>query len=546
MLIAPQFRSPISKRSSHQRGQAAVFVVLAMGIFLIGGVGFVVDGANLWFHRQTAQTAADAACNAGAMDMLSAAAGADLSGTPWTNSANAYAEFNGYQSSVVNISFPGTFAGIPPSNDCDYTTHTVCAATDLVSRPYMSVSVNDPVPTTFMRLVGAGPSTTVPARSTCGLSNVLSPVPVVVLNPNAPSGFDMNGVRITNALKSPGIFSVFGAPKSIQVNSHDGNAVDLTGGTVSLSNAVDDGNGEFAVAGRESESDAGGALSGKWVNAAGIISDPFASINVNQPSAAPAPQYGIKGCPGIPPGVSCDDYKPGYYPPLSTPCIGSIRTQAAICVGKKLVDANQTGLAVFEPGVYYLAEDFYADGSSCLRSATTAGDRGTMFYLSGLAVLNVRGGSGSSCAIPPVPATEATCTGGDGGLGNLGVSQLTGNVLLAPCTGKYGDPTGAGNRGILFFHDRDVQPDQPYWAGSGALVGNVYLHYCHSALPGGSGADCDPTNAFTETLRFDAGSNVYIVGGIVVDQLDIESGADIKVVLNPARQYYVLKASLLQ
>ncbi len=63
---------------ARESGQAAVFLVLAMGIFLIGGVGFVVDGANLWFHRQSAQTAADAACTAGAMDLLSTAAGASL------------------------------------------------------------------------------------------------------------------------------------------------------------------------------------------------------------------------------------------------------------------------------------------------------------------------------------------------------------------------------------------------------------------------------------------------------------------------------------
>ena len=37
-----------------------MFIVLAMGVFLIGGLGFVVDGTNLWFHRQSAQTAADA------------------------------------------------------------------------------------------------------------------------------------------------------------------------------------------------------------------------------------------------------------------------------------------------------------------------------------------------------------------------------------------------------------------------------------------------------------------------------------------------------
>ncbi len=561
---------------SRERGQAAVFLILCLGFFLIGGIGFVVDGGNVWFHRQTAQTAADAACTAGAMDMLSVAASANLPTSSWTNSANSYASLNGYKSSAVTITFPDTVTGVLPSSDCDYAAnHSVCAATDLVSQPYMSVSVKDPVSTTFMRFVGAGP-VNVPARSTCGLTNVLSPVPVLVLNPNAPNGVDVNGVAITKILKSSGQLSVFGALRNIQVNSTDGNAVDFSV-TPSLSNAFGDGNGEFAIAGRESAGDAGVA-SVKWVNAAGVMSDPFAMIKVEQPAAAPTPQYGITGCPGIPPGVHCDFYQRGYYPPLSTlgkSCPGSLGNDAAICVGRHLVDPNQTGLAVFEPGVYYLAEDFFAadpssaltpNAYSCLRSGTTGGDNsgGTMFYLADQAVLNVTAGSGALTQVDPtsgavifdcassnpswaVPVSAARCSG----TLNLGVTTFAGNVLLAPCAGRYGDLTGAGDRGILFFHDRDVQPAQPRWLESGpfALVGDIYLHYCNSkSSPAGtdSGADCAP-DAFTETLTLGGGGpNAYIVGGIVVDQLEIESRAQINVALDSSRRYYVLKASLLQ
>src|ERR1700730_16081692 len=102
------------KHRAGESGQAAVFLVLAMGLFLIGSMGFVVDGANLWFHRQSAQTAADAACTAGAMKMLSVAAGAtrpnwigtsfqcsgSTNGAPNNGSAPCqYAAFNGYSSS---------------------------------------------------------------------------------------------------------------------------------------------------------------------------------------------------------------------------------------------------------------------------------------------------------------------------------------------------------------------------------------------------------------------------------------------------------------
>ena len=53
-----------------QSGQASVFLLLILGTFLLASVGFAVDLSNMWFHRQAAQSAADAACVAGAMDML--------------------------------------------------------------------------------------------------------------------------------------------------------------------------------------------------------------------------------------------------------------------------------------------------------------------------------------------------------------------------------------------------------------------------------------------------------------------------------------------
>jgi hypothetical protein len=561
-----------NKRRANESGQAAVFLVLAMGLFLIGSMGFVVDGANLWFHRQSAQTAADAACTSGAMNMLSVAAGANPPNPDWigtsfqcsgstgsggSNVPNSgfvpcqYAALNGYTSSGlqankagtdVSISFPGSFASIPACSN----TSTLCSAEDVAATPYMQVNVTDRVQTTFIGMLNGGHTVDVGAQAMCGLSNVLSTVPVLVLNPNAPNGFG-----VSSTLGGSGNLSVLGAPKSIQVNSRDNNAVDLPG-KIDLSTATSGtGDGEFGIAGRELESNAGSSISAKWVNAAGVISDPFAMIKVTQPALAPLPQYGIKGCPGLPAGVPCDLYQPGYYPAIL--CTGSLGNQAAVCVKKTppLVDPKQTGLAVFVPGAYYLAEDFYADSSSCLRSATTGGDGsgGTMFYLSDVAVLNVTQGSGDSCAssVPSVSLSDTACPGSNL---NLPISAtVTGNVLLAPCTGTYGDPSGAGKiRGMLLFQERDVQPQNAAtWNGSDvnpfALVGNIYLHNCLLDQSGDRGANCDP-NAFQETLNI--GSNGYIVGGIVVDQLHINSGANVNVVLNPNPQYYTLKASLLQ
>src|SRR5690348_12680851 len=55
---------------NNERGQGTIFVVLAMAIFLLAFVALAIDYTNAWSHRQKAQTAADATCQAGAMDLL--------------------------------------------------------------------------------------------------------------------------------------------------------------------------------------------------------------------------------------------------------------------------------------------------------------------------------------------------------------------------------------------------------------------------------------------------------------------------------------------
>ena len=66
------YKTGICKRLGRSRecGQALLFLVLALGLFLLAAVSFSVDLGNLWWHRQRAQNAADAACTATAMDLL--------------------------------------------------------------------------------------------------------------------------------------------------------------------------------------------------------------------------------------------------------------------------------------------------------------------------------------------------------------------------------------------------------------------------------------------------------------------------------------------
>lgn len=585
------------KRRVRESGQAAVFLVLAMGLFLIGSMGFVVDGANLWFHRQSAQTAADAACTAGAMNMLSVAAGAKPPSENWIgtsflcsgssdngknkvpNSGFApcqYAAFNGYTSSGlqsnqagndVSVIFPGSFS-IPLCSNGSI----LCNAEDLVATPYIQVNVTDRVQTTFIGMLNGGHTMDVGAQAICGLSNVLSAVPILVLNPNAAGGSASNTFSTDNRF----VLTVINGPqKSVQVNSTTSD-LDLDTGTINLTRANNGNVGDFAVAKREAKPSNFGTL-GNWVDAAGMISDPFAMVDAPaQPSFAPSPTPPITGCSGLPAGVSCDHYQPGRYS-ASIPCPASASGFAAICVGKGINGGS--GLAVFDPGIYYLDGDFVADANSCLRPGNSAqGIGGTLFYFHGGHTLNVTansgglrqpggggggggeggggegggGGGGSTifdCQDPGYAVPSSTIQCPSGSYSNLppGVASLTGNVLLGPCSGTYGDPQSTGARGMLFFQDREAAAVQPAWNASSSfgLIGNLYFHYCNSSSDTGSGANCN-TNAFSDTLSLGSGSASYIVGDIVADQLALSGSSNITVMLNPNAQYYVLKASLLQ
>ena len=59
----------ISRAKRHpESGQTVIVFVVILAIVLFAFIGFAVDYSSLWFHRQMTQTAADAACQAGAMD----------------------------------------------------------------------------------------------------------------------------------------------------------------------------------------------------------------------------------------------------------------------------------------------------------------------------------------------------------------------------------------------------------------------------------------------------------------------------------------------
>jgi hypothetical protein len=133
---------------------------------------------------------------------------------------------------------------------------------------------------------------------------------------------------------------------------------------------------------------------------------------------------------------------------------------------------------------------------------------------------------------------------------------LNGNVLLAPCTGTYGDPAGQ-YRGILFFQNRSSDVGGGWGGGGGFLLaGSMYYHMCNAS---GTGTNCSPTvctnigscTAGTSygsnfTLQGNSGSASYILGQVVADTLTMGGTPTINMALNPNSTYSTLKVSLLQ
>jgi hypothetical protein len=552
-------------RSQGESGQALVFMVLALALVLLGAGAICVDMSNLWFHRQAAQNAADAACTAGAMDLLVDAQALQTGHQGFTNGTAfscttgstaapcQYAAKNGYNSNnaspgnLVSVSFPASVAGVPTA---------AIPPAGIAPNAFMRVDVTDNVQTFFSGLLSGTRTQTVRSFAVCGLVLAASPVPLMVLDPktsDAPT-LDLQG--------NPNINIVGGPQRSVQVNSSANNAVHIQGSaTLDLSLGGPNGTGsDLAVYGGPKTAPGGFSkgTTGHWYAPAAPLADPFAQLPAPaQPANGPLPQQGVavgkvNGCPD----TACQEFAPGYYP------------------NGILVKHNT---AIFDPGIYYVVGGFSADSLSCLRPSTAVGDGsgGTLFYFADTNSLAVGSNSGKSC--PTGAGKDFTTTTGTGSLpfgakctaastlpANV-PATLTGSVLLGPCRAptvgplcapncatNYGDPLGTGNpigeqRGILFFQNRSKGAAADFSGGGQFLLsGAMYLHQC---VTGGSdtGLNCNTTSAFNTTVNLGGNSGAgTIVGQIVVDKMSLGGTSGITMDLNPTGSFGIMKATLLR
>jgi hypothetical protein len=175
------------RASGREKGQSVLLLVVGLSLFLMAALGLALDGGQMYAQRQMAQTAADAAAEAGIMSVLggtnatsSFPFGTGTPPSPFTCSTTdgrtpcVYARTNGFggsASDTVSIDYPTTIAGVSLSSD---------------PLAVIRVSVSRTLKTGLIRFIG--PSTTsIRAIGAAAIVNQDNRVPLLVTHPTFPS-----------------------------------------------------------------------------------------------------------------------------------------------------------------------------------------------------------------------------------------------------------------------------------------------------------------------------------------------------------------------
>lgn len=392
-----------------EAGQASIAVVLMLSLFLLAVLAFAVDYTNIWFERQQAQTAADAACTAGMMDVYQIASGETLPNMGFAagsaGSCSSYSSsgptmcwyankngFNGYSSGSATVSwtFPSTVAGVtpPPSTVAPF--------------PFMQVSVSLPVKTYFATLLTGSQTQTVAANATCGLTQIMQGAPIMILHPTMSGALTYTGGGAMTILGGP--------PRSIVVNSSSATAVSCgssgvidtrKGGPNFTGSDVGTYGGPHVAPGTATgcngtNSNTGlpagfsGGTTGHWDWPASPVPDPYSTMPAaaGMKSVTPltkathnngtkyynlaAPE--MDGCPDTAP-TNYGSYNDSTY---WTCNLGQYGSQSWYCRGCKEyapgyypngISENGNDVITFLPGVYYMDGDLSIGGSDSIRMA---------------------------------------------------------------------------------------------------------------------------------------------------------------------------------
>jgi Flp pilus assembly protein TadG len=479
------------RRVREEEGQAIILVALAMSIFLVGAVGLAIDGAHLYAQRQMAQSAADAAAQAGIMSIFdntynqAGNPAAFSTGSTFTCGATdartpcAYAILNGFNTAndTVTVSFPPASAAPGVNLATNYPV------------TLLQVNIQRQVSTTLMGLLGTSAST-IQANAIAAIVQVLAPVPILVTHPTLTGSFSIGGTPLITICGGPS--------KSIQVDSNDPAAAQAHGNaTVNLSHAgpPDPGNcttgtgADFGVWGGPSAPPFiyNGGSTGKYLQPASPMQDPLAGVAPPPvPSVAPNPTplgNGVSGCPASP-RKPCMLYSPGLYP-------GGID--------------GKLQTVMFEPGIYYLQGGGIGCSALC-----------DMYMATGFTdPVTGTGWTGNMLIYNTGSAANPTQSGSI----NLGAN---GNVALV------GAPANSQYLGMLMFEDRNAAAQTHSLGGGGAMTlqGTIYLTNTRATML----ANAAQYQALQ--LQGGSGSGTLIEGEIIVGTLSMGGNGAIQMNLN--------------
>jgi hypothetical protein len=470
-------------RGRKERGQAIILVLVAMGLFLMGALGLAIDGAQMFAQRQMAQTAADAAAQAGMMSIMDG-----------TNVAEGFGTAVGTLSACTTPSDGRTPCAYAQRNGFNTTADTIAvnfikaAGSPFSSDPVneVKVTVSRTLNTGLIRFLGPATST-IKATATAATVAVASPVPILIMHPTLTGALTFGG--------NSEILITGGPSRSIEVNSSNATAISVNGNpTMDLSAAGPNGNGaDWGVWGGPpsvpTNNFLAGTRPGRYLPAASWIQDPLKDVLApTAPVTNGSKTLNYKGadCPA----AACTLYRPGLW---------------------HNTDINvNSDTAVFVPGVYYMQDASFVNGhKGTMVMATTQGtdpDTG-----SGILVYH-------------------TGTGGFDMSGALASATLLGSSSI----GRY--------KNILFFQDHAAAfaTHKLGWSNSTVtLTGNIYLTNTRATMLA--------TPAQYQELQLGGGGcgTTTIIGEIIVDKLSMNGTPCINMNLNALPSYTVRQIALV-
>ncbi len=599
----------VAVRRSQEAGQASLVMVLMLSLFLLAVLAFAVDYTNLWFQRQQAQTAADAACQAGAMDIYQTVSGVTLPNIGFVigtaGNCNSFSSpgpsmcwyaakngFNGYTSGPADVSwtFPTSVSGVtsPPSSQAP--------------NPFMQVKVTLPVKTYFSTLITGNQTQQVGAVSSCGLTQIMEGAPIMILNPTISGALYFTG--------GASLTIVGGPPRSIVVNSSSATAalcgssgaIDTRkGGPNFTGSDVGTYGGPHTTPGSSTgcygtNSNTGlpagfnGGATGHWVWPATPVPDPYAGVPAASAMKSVTPlskssnAYFTLTAPEI---DGCPDTAPTNYYNWSPTC--SLSNNSLKCRGcieyapgynPNGISQNANDVVVFLPGVYYMDGDLAIGGSDTIRMAKPcANSQG---------VVNTTPGTGNCSSI-----TQNAGANGGGGGGPWTWHQTDGVMFYfhgsakpvisggsgapqSPRVDKVpaSDLTCDGSTPPAYLNlpnalDTNLMLAQctskgSYWDTAGDTTDSVgsirgllmFMDHADTAAPQLQGSG---TLAYTGTLYFHSSSyatifkipggttsGTLIWGNVVTDQMQLTGSGALTMALNPAATTPIMKVSLLK